>query len=65
MLALTSSFGLQAAYAERTALRWPKIPPVSASLRCEVRTVGASSMAKSVAAMPRGNDCDDSHLVGY
>jgi len=59
------------AYAERTALRWPKIPLVSASLKCcEVRTVGTSSMPKSFAAATcpwfglQGNDRDDSRLVG-
>src|SRR6266851_3505071 len=62
--------GLPKAYAERTALRWPKIPLVSASLKCEVRTVGTSLMPKSFAAAtrpwfgPRGNDCDNSHLAG-
>jgi hypothetical protein len=51
-------------------ITWPKIPLVSASLRCEVRIVGTSSMPKSFAAATRpwfglqGNDCDDSHLVG-
>src|SRR5258706_7328811 len=54
--------GLPTAYAERTALRWPKIPLVSASLRCEVRTVGTSLMPKSFATATcpwfglRGND---------
>jgi hypothetical protein len=54
------------AYAERTALRWPKIPLVSASLKCEVRTADTSSMPKSfaVATCPwlslQGNDRDDS-----
>jgi hypothetical protein len=56
--------------AERTALRWPKIPLVSASLKCEVRTADTSSMPKRFAAATcpwlslQGNDRDDSHLVG-
>src|SRR5947209_1963694 len=58
------------AYAERTALRWPKIPLVSTSLKCEVRTADTSSMPKSFAAATcpwlslQGNDRDDSRLVG-
>jgi hypothetical protein len=61
--------GLPKAYPERTALRWPKIPLVSASLKCEVRTA-VTSMPKSFAAATcpwpslQGNDRDDSHLVG-
>jgi hypothetical protein len=35
---LASPIGLPTAYAERTALRWPKILLVPASLRCEVRS---------------------------
>ena len=70
MLVLTFPIGWPTAYVERTALRWPKIPLASASLRCEVRTVGTSSMPKSFAATTcawfglQGNGCDDSHLVG-
>jgi hypothetical protein len=62
--------GLPMAYAERTALRWPKIPLVSASLKCKVRTADTSSMPKSFAAATcpwlslQGNDRDDSHLFG-
>src|SRR6476619_6671155 len=50
--------------------KWPKIPLVSASLKCEVRTADTSSMPKSFAAATcpwlslQGNDSDDSHLGG-
>ena len=70
MVGFQLPIGLPTAYAERTALRWPKIPLVSASLKCEVRTVGTSSMPKSFAAATcpwfglQGNDRDDSRLVG-
>jgi hypothetical protein len=61
--------GLPTAYPERTALRWPKILLASASLRCEVQTVGTSLMPKSFAAATcpwfglQGNNCDDSYRV--
>jgi hypothetical protein len=69
MLALTSpsdAYGICRA----NGSKWPKIALVSASLRCEVRTVGTSSMPKSFATATcpwfglQGNDCDDPHLVG-
>jgi hypothetical protein len=69
MSMVSTAHGLPMAQAERTALRWPKIPLVSASLRCEVRTVGASLRPKSFAAICpwfglQCSDCYDSYLVG-